>query len=126
MVFISNPGQDHIQLKAWRPITLIKCIGKLGEKVVADELQTEELLHKLQFGSLKDRSVIDAIFREIARVKQCLARKGKAGWGLWDVKRGFRNVRMPVVVETMKGSEIGGRWTGWMKSFFRKRIFDIE
>ena len=75
---------------------------------------------------MKHRSAIDAVFREIARVQQCLARKGKAGWGLWDVKGGFQNVRMPVVLERMKRSEIGGRWTGWIKGFFRKRIFDME
>ena len=115
-----------MQLKAWRPISLINCNRKLGEKVVADEIQTAELLHKLQFGSVKERSAIDAVFREIARVQQCLARKGKAGWGLWDVKGGFQNVRMPVVLERMKKSEIGGDWTGWIKGFFRKRIFDME
>ena len=42
------------------------------------------------------------------------------------MKGGFQNVRMPVVLERMKQSEIEGRWTGWMKGFFRERIFDIE
>ena len=26
-------------MKSWRPINLINCVGKLGEKVVADTLQ---------------------------------------------------------------------------------------
>ena len=41
-------------------------------------------------------------------------------------ERRVQNVRMSVVLERMKRSEIGRRWTGWIKSFFRKRIFDIE
>ena len=36
VVFIPKPGKDNIQLKGWRPITLINCIGKLGEKVVGN------------------------------------------------------------------------------------------
>ena len=79
MVFIPKLGKDHTQLKARRPITLINCIGKLGEKVVVEELQTGNLLHRLQFGCVKGRSAIDAVFREVARVQGCLMRKGKAG-----------------------------------------------
>ena len=79
VVCIPKPGKDHTQLKAWRPITLINCIGKLGEKVVAEELQQANLLHRHQFGSVKGRSVIDAVFREVTRVQRCLSNKGSAG-----------------------------------------------
>ena len=79
MVFIPKLGKDHTQLKAWRPITLINCIGKLGEKVVVEELQQANLLHRHQFGSVKGRSAIDAVFREVTRVPRCLSNKGSAG-----------------------------------------------
>ena len=68
VVFIPKPNRDLALLKAWRPITLINCIGKLGEKVVVDELQQAGLLHRHQFGSVKGRSAIDAVFREVTRV----------------------------------------------------------
>ena len=86
VVFIPKPGKNHTQLRAWRPIILINCIGKLGEKAVGEESQVGNLLHRLQFGSVKGRSAIDAVFRDGARVQGCLARKGKAEWGHWDVK----------------------------------------
>ena len=79
VVFIPKPGKDHTQLKAWRPITLINCIGKLGEKVVAEELQEAKLLHRHQFDNIKGRSAIDAVFREVTRVQQCLSNKGSVG-----------------------------------------------
>ena len=68
VVFIPKPNRDLALLKAWRPITLINCIGKLGEMVVADELQQAGLLHRHQFGRVKGRSAIDAVFREAQRV----------------------------------------------------------
>ena len=79
VVFIPKPKRDLTLLKAWRPITLINCIGKLGKKVVADELQGAGLVHKHQFEIVKGRSVIDAAFREVTRVQRCLSAGGKAG-----------------------------------------------
>ena len=38
VVFIPKLSKDHTQLKHWRPINLINCVGKLVEKVVAEEL----------------------------------------------------------------------------------------
>ena len=126
VVFIPKPGKDHRQLKAWQPITFINCIGKLGEKVVAEELQAGNLLHRLHFGSVEGRSAIDAVFKEVARVQGCLMRKGKAGWGLWDVNGGFQNIRMPGVLDRLGKSEIGKKWMSWIKHYFCERRFQME
>ena len=39
VVLIPKPGRDLTQTKNWRLLNLINCIGKLGEKVVADRIQ---------------------------------------------------------------------------------------
>ena len=41
VVLITKPGRDLTQTKICRPLNLINCIGKLGEKVVADKIQGE-------------------------------------------------------------------------------------
>ena len=38
VVLIPKPGRDFTQTKNWRPLNLINCIGKLGEKVVANRI----------------------------------------------------------------------------------------
>ena len=38
VVMIPKPGKDHREVRAWRPINLINCVGKLAEKVVANDL----------------------------------------------------------------------------------------
>ena len=38
VVFIPNPGHDLTITKSWRPLYLINCVGKVGEKVVADRI----------------------------------------------------------------------------------------
>lgn len=44
VVLIPKPGWDLTQTKNWRPLNLINCVGKLGEKVVADRIQPESHL----------------------------------------------------------------------------------
>ena len=109
VVFIPKPNRDLALLKAWHPITLINCIGKLGEKVVADELQQAGLLHRYQCGSVKGRSAIDAVFREVTRVQRCLSAGGKAGWGLWEVKGGFQNIKKDMVLRKLQETQEGKR-----------------
>ena len=58
VVFIPKPNKNHKVAKGWRPINLINCIGKLAEKVIADELQEAGLYHKGQYGGVKGRSAV--------------------------------------------------------------------
>ena len=39
VVFIPKPRRDLSLTKSWKPLNLINCVGKLGEKVVADQIQ---------------------------------------------------------------------------------------
>jgi len=126
VVIIPKPGKDHNKTKGWRPINLINCIGKLGEKVVANRLQESGLLHSHQFGSVKRRSPTEAALRVVTKAQRCMARGGAVGWGLWDVKRGFQNVREEDVITELKKSEEGRKWIPWYREFFRAREFEME
>src|SRR5258706_9040477 len=99
VVMIPKPGKNHIQLKGWRPINLINCVCKLGEKVVADELQDEGLFHRHQYGSVKGRSALEPVFREVVRAQRALATKGTVAWGMWDVRGGFQNATQEAVIQ---------------------------
>ena len=62
---IRKPGkEDYTKLKSYRTISLLSCVGKLVEKLVAellsDEAERRALLSDGQFGSRKKRSAIDA------------------------------------------------------------------
>jgi len=64
-VVIRKPGKDdYTKLKAFRSISLLSCMGKVVEKVVAELLSEEAerrgLLSDGQFASRKGRSAIDA------------------------------------------------------------------
>jgi len=47
MVMIPKPGKNHTAVKGWRPIVLANMVGKLAEKIIAQELQKHaELWHE--------------------------------------------------------------------------------
>jgi len=74
-VVIRKPGnEDHSNLKSYRTISLLCCMGKVIEKVITELLSNEPertaLLSDGQFGSRTTRSAIDgaAIMVDIACV----------------------------------------------------------
>ena len=89
VVLMPKPGRDLTKTKSWRPINLINCIGNLGEKVVADELQEVELLRGGQFGGVKGRSALEGVFKAVTKARRCMESGGKVAWGFWDVSGGF-------------------------------------
>ena len=128
VVMIPKPGKDHQQVKGWRPINLINCIGKLSEKVVADHLQEAGVFHRWQFGSVKGRSATEAVFRQVVRAQRCLEKGGRVGWGMWDVKGGFGNSREAVVRSWIleRSPAAWQRWGTYVENFFRPRKFLVE
>ena len=48
------------------------------------------------------------------------------GWGFWDVKEGFQNVREENIIKEMEKSEEGRNLISWVTEFFRARRFKLE
>ena len=126
VVLIPKPGRDLTKTKSWRPINLINCIGKLGEKVVADELQEADLLHGGQFGGVKGRSALEGVFKAVTKARRCMGSGGNVAWGFWDVSGGFQKVIPTQVLERMDKTRIGRKWKKWTSEFMRERSFQVS
>ena len=62
MAMISKPGRDHSKVKGWRPIVLANTVGKLGEKLIGEDLQEiKEVWHERCFGGRKGRGPMDSV-----------------------------------------------------------------
>jgi len=90
-VVIPRPNKpDYGVAKAYRVITLLKCLGKVVEKVaanaIAEDCERRRLLHDGQFGCRKRRSAIDAVGRMMKRVEEAWGRGNTAAVLLMDVK----------------------------------------
>ena len=105
MVLILKLGRDLTQTKNWSLLNLINCIGKIGEKVVANRIQVEgrSLLHHRKYGPVRGRSAVDVLYKSVVKARQCMDGGGSVGWAFWDVKGGFQNVGSAEVLARMEG-----------------------
>ena len=127
VVLIPNPGRNLTHTKNWRPLNLINCMGKLGEKVVADRIQEEgsSILHHQQYGSVRGRSAMNVLYKSEVKSRQCLENGGSVGWAFWDVKGGFQNVRSAEVLNRIGGCGPLRCWLSWLERFMSPRDFEV-
>ena len=81
MVMIPKPRRDLTRTKNWRPINLINCMRKIGEKVVADCLQEIPGFHDGQYGGRKHRAVTEVVALAVTKAQRAVRAGGRAEWG---------------------------------------------
>ncbi|RDL32487.1 uncharacterized protein BP5553_08943 [Venustampulla echinocandica] len=91
---LKKPGKPNYALpKAYRVISLLNCLGKVSERILAQRLgylaETTQLLHPSQIGGRLKKSAIDAALLFNNEVEIGLKRKQKTSALLLDVKGAF-------------------------------------
>jgi hypothetical protein len=94
VVVIPKPHKpDYSLAKAYRPISLLECTGKLLEKIVANRLGADERNHHLigptQFGSWKYHSAPDAATLLRYKAEMTIRSGNVGGVLLLDISRFF-------------------------------------
>ena len=105
-VVIPKPNKpDYTNPKAYRPIALLNCLGKVLEKLMASRLshmaETMGLLHPDQMGGRPRRSAIDAALALTHETETALLRNQVASMLLMDVRGAFDNVNSLRLCNTM-------------------------
>lgn len=90
-ILLRKQGKDRGLAKSYRVISLLECLGKVMEKVVATKLAnySEHFLYPTQFGSRKHRSTLDALFHLIDYTERAWKGKDLAAALFMDVKGAF-------------------------------------
>lgn len=96
-VVIPKPKKpDYSKAKAYRPIVLLNCIGKLLEKLISRRLQFDAqqhgILHPCQFGGAVQHSTIDAGVHLVHNVKQAWRQGMDSSALLLDVAQFFPSI----------------------------------
>jgi len=125
-VVIPKPNKpDYRVAKAYRVITLLKCLGKVVEKVaanaIAEECERRRLLHDGQFGCRKRRSTIDAVGTLMKRVEEASGRGNTAAVLLIDVKGAFPHVAKGNLIKRMEEIGFEADLVRWVESFMEDR-----
>jgi len=129
-VVIRKPGKEkQTKLKAYCSISLLSCMGKVVEKVVAELLPEEAerrgLLSDGQFGSRKGRSAIAAAAIMVDRAHAAWANGHITGVLLMDIKAAFPNVAQGRLVNIMKIRQMDEDVIQGMESFVSQRTVEM-
>jgi hypothetical protein len=96
---------DYQNPKAYRPIALLNCFGKILEKIMANRIgylaEKYEILHHQQMGGRRQKSAVDAVMALIHDIEASKQEKKITSALLVDLKGAFDNVSKACLLETM-------------------------
>src|SRR5438105_3996780 len=118
-VVLRKPGKpDYTVAKAYRPIVLLRTLGKPLSMAVAEDLtfitEKHELLPPLHFGARPNRNTTDAIHMVVKFIHDAW-RTGKVASALFlDVKGAFPSVNVDRLQHDMRMRGIPVEYTEWL------------
>lgn len=125
-ILLKKPGKGvYTVAKAYRVISLLKCLGKVVEKLVAelitDFAESQGLFHEGQFGGRRRRSAIDAVACLIGEIEHAWG-EGRIGACLFmDIKGAFDHVVRSKLIGGLQATGMDGDLIRWVASFMSNR-----
>ncbi|EED18393.1 reverse transcriptase, putative [Talaromyces stipitatus ATCC 10500] len=121
-VLLRKNGKTNYTLaSAYRVISLLKCLGKVIEKLVAELItnfaEAQDLFHDGQFGGRRQRSAIDAVACLVEEIHQAWANRKLAAALFMDIEGAFDHVILAKLVEVLREASVDGDLIHWVISF---------
>jgi len=115
---------NYLISKTYRIITLLNCLNKVAEKIIAVQLSyTAEINDKLlDFDQMKDRkqrSAIDAILNLVHDAQMTKSRENTLICLLLDIKEAFDHVALKQLIKILINL------IKWVKCFLQNRVIDL-
>ncbi|ODM14621.1 hypothetical protein SI65_09966 [Aspergillus cristatus] len=112
-ILLRKPNKTNYSLvKAYRVISLLNCLGKVVEKIVATQIaelcEQKQTLHNGQMGARRHRSAPDAVGCLIEEVHQSWAAKQLAATLFMDIKGAFDHVNAALLVNRLEAMGLDG------------------
>ena len=128
---IRKPNKpDYTVPKAYRPVSLLNCLGKISEKIMTKRLayiaETQGLLHADQMGGRQGRSAIDAVMALVHDGQQAKC-NGKVLSALFvDVKGAFDHVSRTQLLLILQSLGFPPAVLSWTESFLTDRQLGLS
>ena len=124
---ILKSGKSPSDPNAYRPVSLISCISKVVEKMIARrlswQLEKSNIFSDTQSGFRKGRSTEDLILKLEHEVRASLVNKQISLAVFFDLKQAFDNVNINLLLLKTARTGIKGRLLCWLEQFLKNRTF---
>lgn len=121
---------DYAAPKAYRVISLLNCLGKVLERIIAKRLsalaETTDLLHPSQIGGRLRKSAVDAALLLTDEIQSQKQHNRKTTTLLLDIKGAFDHVAKDQLIGTMKDLGLPLSLLSWTKSFLSHRRIQLS
>lgn len=131
IVFLPKPNKrDLSSPKSWRPISLLSCLGKGLERLIARRLSIaalkQNVLSPQQFGALPKRSATDLVSCLIHDIEKARSRDMMASLLTLDIKGAFDSVLPGRLLERLYEQGWPNWLIKWVRSFMNNRTAVIR
>lgn len=128
---LKKPGKpDYSVPKAYRVISLLNCLGKVSERILAKRLsflaETTTLLHPSQIGGRLKKSAIDAALLLNNEVELNKQHGLKTSALFLDVKGAFDHVAKNQLLAILQKLKLPISLITWVSSFLSKRLLRLR
>ena len=128
---IPKPNRaDYTLAKNFRPISLLECLGKLLEKVVAKliyrDMSNHDLVPATQFGGRNASSTLDAGLTLLHDIQAAHQAGLRAGMLLFDIQGFFDNINHDRLVKVFADLGFAPELVGWCRSFLNDRTVRLK
>jgi len=113
--------------KAYRVVSLLNCLGKISEKILAKRLADlaespeSDLLYHDQMGSRPKKSTIDSVLSLVHDIQMAKHRKKKTSTLFLDVKGAFDHVSINQLLRICNRLGLPRSLIKWIYSFLSNR-----
>ena len=128
---IPKPNRaDYTLAKNFRPISLLECLGKLLEKVVAKLIYRDLAKHALvpttQFGGRNASSTLDADLTVLHNIQIAHKAGLRSGILLFDIQGFFDNINHGRLVRILVDLGFAPELVNWCSSFLKDRTVKLK
>ena len=131
VVMLPKPGKrDLTSPRSWRPISLLSCLGKGLERLIARRIAWAavhfRVLHYQQAGALPKRSAVDLVAALVHDIEIAFSSKKVATLVTMDIQGAFDTVMRNRLVLRMRGQGWPPFLVQWVASFMQDRMASIR
>jgi hypothetical protein len=130
-IILKKPGKpDYSAPKAYRVISLLNCLGKISERILAKRLsylaETTSLLHSSQIGGRLQKSAIDTALLLTNEVEQNKLYGYITTTLFLDIKGAFDHVAKNQLLAILKALGLPWSLISWVSSFLENRLLKLS
>ncbi|KAI0993264.1 hypothetical protein K3495_g14920, partial [Podosphaera aphanis] len=130
VLFLPKPRRDPSSVKGWRPISLLSCLGKGLERLLAKRMShlaiTWNIVGQQQFGALPKRSATDLVSCVVHDIEEAKTQGWASTFVTLDVRGAFDAVLHNRLIWRMESQGWPKPILKWTSSFLQNRRVQVR